>query len=349
LFDKEEEYEEKVNKAERQYNEFSQKQGIAQEQQSTVENRLREARKELKNLEEKESWIPSLITELDNLFSRVFDDGSTGFFLEDDRLKDAIHTAEERRDEIQAKIQSESQAKKELDFGQEYTYQYLARVLFAEAQTDAALARRDEAFARRDKALKKRAKAEKVEPLKRAAALTQQEYVDNLHALDSEKSGGKEVVSQLEKFVRNAIQASPLVNPITRLGAYVPTAKWNTKQLIAEFTQYAQHLTTESSNAQLRVEEAEKKLESALRILDRSREEQLRARKTAFDSYIINLKGWDSILTIAKNNVKRHVAVVHAFPEREKFEASLILTNTMEQYREEHQLEDRKSYILTDH
>lgn len=40
------------------------------------------------------------------------------------------------------------------------------------------------------------------------------------------------------------------------------------------------------------------------------------------------------MLMTAKNNMRRHVAVVNAFPEREKHEAALILTKTITEHKE---------------
>jgi hypothetical protein len=57
-------------------------------------------------------------------------------------------------------------------------------------------------------------------------------------------------------------------------------------------------------------------------------------------------KSWQSVLLIAKNNFRRYVALVHAFPDREKHlkEATHILRDTIAKYTEEgNELDDGKS------
>jgi hypothetical protein len=44
--------------------------------------------------------------------------------------------------------------------------------------------------------------------------------------------------------------------------------------------------------------------------------------------------GWQAVLEIAKNNMRKHVALVNAFPRRDRDlkEATLILNNTVTEY-----------------
>ena len=44
--------------------------------------------------------------------------------------------------------------------------------------------------------------------------------------------------------------------------------------------------------------------------------------------------GWQAVLEIAKNNMRKHVALVNAFPRRDRdlHEATLILNNTVREY-----------------
>lgn len=55
-------------------------------------------------------------------------------------------------------------------------------------------------------------------------------------------------------------------------------------------------------------------------------------------------KPWQSMLMLAKNNMRRHVALVNAFPERDHHlcEAENILIKTITEYKEEHVLDDSK-------
>jgi hypothetical protein len=55
-------------------------------------------------------------------------------------------------------------------------------------------------------------------------------------------------------------------------------------------------------------------------------------------------KAWQSMLIAAKNNMRRHVALVHAFPERDNHlnEANNILIKTIAEYKEQYPLDDSK-------
>ena len=62
---------------------------------------------------------------------------------------------------------------------------------------------------------------------------------------------------------------------------------------------------------------------------------------------------WQPMLVVAKNYMRRHVALINAFPERDNNlnEAGNILIKTITEYREEFSLDDSKffyCYIVTD-
>ena len=64
-------------------------------------------------------------------------------------------------------------------------------------------------------------------------------------------------------------------------------------------------------------------------------------------------KIWQSMLVLVKNNMRRHVALMHAFPKHNNHlnEAENILIKTISEYKEEHMLDDSKfshCYIPTD-
>jgi len=113
LLGKAEEYEAKANKEEREYVQALEREVASRNNQSAVQQLLKEARNELVNLTEKEQQLHSAKTELTTLYDRVFD-GPTESFPEDDRLEYDLHAEEKRHDQIQATLNSESRATENL-------------------------------------------------------------------------------------------------------------------------------------------------------------------------------------------------------------------------------------------
>ena len=64
-------------------------------------------------------------------------------------------------------------------------------------------------------------------------------------------------------------------------------------------------------------------------------------------------KIWQAMLVLVKNNMRRHVALIRAFPKQDSHlsEAETILIKTIAEYKEDNILDDSKffhCYILTD-
>jgi len=92
--------------------------------------------------------------------------------------------------------------------------------------------------------------------------------------------------SQIDKFISEAIRASPLVKPVTQVHIPLYAVKDRIEQLNAEVIQCNQELKTELSSARLRVDAGGKRLEEASRTLDRCRQELHEFRKATFEDYI---------------------------------------------------------------
>ncbi|KAF8816955.1 hypothetical protein BYT27DRAFT_7229196 [Phlegmacium glaucopus] len=267
LLGKREKYEAMASKEEREYVEALEKEMVARGNEAVVQQLLDEGRNELINLTEKEQQLHSIKTELSALYGRVFD-GPTESFPEDDRLEYDLHAAEKRHDQIQAGLNSESQAA-----------EILARAV---RYMDACQSNMQEAlgYSRYDM----------------WGGGSMADMMER-NALTNAQTNA----SQVEMLVSQAIRASPRVQSVGRVNIargsiisdvffdniYTDMAFHNKiKQSAAQVVLSNQRLKAERDAARRRVDAAGAQLVQASRALDRCRRELHEFRKATFESYL---------------------------------------------------------------